>query len=552
MSAGQGPAPSREAPRTRALLARVTALEEALARGKKQIPARTARRVRALLVGVRQRLELGVDHTVVALAGGTGSGKSSVFNALSGLSFAEVGVRRPTTAELTACVWAHRADLLLAWLGVAHDRRIERESALDGDSQADLRGLVLLDLPDHDSIEPAHRAVVDRVLPQVDLLVWVVDPQKYADDALHNTYLRSLAGHEGSMIVLLNQLDTVPADAREALLADVERLLAEDGLVGVGVYGASARTGEGMTQVRAALARAVAARGLAEVRAEAELDDAARLLGQVVAPAEPDVAGPAEAAADALLAASGVDQTAATVERAVRAGDRPPTRVGPVQPDRVEDLRQRWLDAVAGSLPRLWARTVGERVGQAPALVAAADEALAAVAVSARRPRAAVVLRVLAALAGLLALASAGFTAAALGGGLVPLPESVVWDDGTRGLAVVTGAVALAALGLLAASRWARRRAARRRAAELVADARRALAAVVDELLVRPTVAVLEEHRAIREAAALATEPVVRPAVRPVGSVGGPDGDGGRGAAAVVSSTEASSTEDADDEASPD
>ena len=561
MSAGPGPTP-RDAPRTRVLLARVTALEEALARGKKQIPARTARRVRALLVGVRQRLELGVDHTVVALAGGTGSGKSSVFNALSGLSFAEVGVRRPTTAELTACVWAHRADLLLGWLGVAHDRRIERESALDGDSQADLRGLVLLDLPDHDSIEPAHRAVVDRVLPQVDLLVWVVDPQKYADDALHNTYLRTLAGHEGSMIVLLNQLDTVPVDAREALLADVERLLAEDGLVGVGVYGASARTGEGMGQVRAALARAVAARGLAEVRAEAELDDAARLLGQVVSPAEPDVAGPAEAAADALLAASGVDQTAATVERAVRVGDRPPARVGPVQPDRVEDLRQRWLDAVAGGLPRLWARTVAARVADAPALVAAADDALGGVTVDARRPRAALVLRVLAALVGLVALASAGFTAAALGGRLVPLPESFVWDDGTRGLAAVTAGIAVAALATLLLSRWVRHRAARRRAAGLVVDARRALAAVVDELLVRPTVAVLEEHRAIREAAALATEPVVRPAARPaagpavrptvppvVPPVVPPESPAGSGAAGGAA--EASSTEDVDDAASP-
>ena len=535
----------REAPRTRALLARVTALEEALARGKKHIPARTARRVRAILVGVRQRLELGVDHTVVALAGGTGSGKSSVFNALSGFTFAEVGVRRPTTAELTACVWAHRADLLLAWLGVARDRRIERESALDGESQADLRGLVLLDLPDHDSIEPAHRAVVDRVLPQVDLLVWVVDPQKYADDALHNTYLRGLAGHEGAMIVLLNQMDTVPAAARQALLADVERLLAEDGLVGVGVYGASARTGEGMPEVRAALARAVTARGLAEVRAEAELDDAARLLAEVVAPVEPDVAEPAQAAADALLTAAGVAATAANVEHAVRVGDRAPARLGPVQPDRVEALRQAWLDVVGGALPRLWARTLGERVVDAPSLARAADEALAGVVVDGRRPRAAAVWRSLAALVALMALGAAGFTAAALGGSLVPLSDDVTWDERTRSLAAVSGGLVLLAALLLAAARWARRRAARRRAADLVADGRHALAAVVDEHLVRPTVAVLEEHRAVREAAGLATAPVVRPAARPVAR---PDettpvaGDG---------PDVSSSTDDEDEEPSP-
>ncbi len=520
----------RETPRTRALLARVSLLEDALARGKDQIPARTARRVRAILMGVRQRLELGADHTIVALAGGTGSGKSSLFNALSGFTFAEVGVRRPTTAEVTACVWAHRADLLLAWLGVPQDRWIERESALDGDSQADLRGLVLLDLPDHDSIEPAHRAVVDRVLPQVDLLVWVVDPQKYADDALHGTYLQRLAGHEGAMIVLLNQVDTVPVGAREALLADVARLLAEDGLTGVGVYGVSARTGEGMPEVRAALARAVAGRGLAEVRAEAELDDAARLLGEVVAPAEPDVARPAAAAADALLAASGIAEAAANVERAVRSGDRRPARLGPVQPDRVEALRRRWLDEVGGALPRLWARTVGERVADPSALAADADAALAGVVVSTRPPRAAAVLRALAGLLGLLALAAAGFTVAALGGDLAPLPEWPTWDEGTRSLTALTGGVALLAVLLLVASRSARRRAARRRAQAVVADARRALAAVVDRELVSPTVAVLEEHRRVREAAALATGTVGRPdvpaAVRPSGTPAAPSSTG--------------------------
>ena len=51
------------------------------------------------------RLKLSADHTVVALAGATGSGKSSTFNALSGLELAAVGVRRPTTSWATACVW---------------------------------------------------------------------------------------------------------------------------------------------------------------------------------------------------------------------------------------------------------------------------------------------------------------------------------------------------------------------------------------------------------------------------------------------------------------
>jgi hypothetical protein len=144
------------------------------------------------------------------------------------------------------------------------------------------------------------------------------------------------------------------------------------------------------------------------------------------------------------------------------------------------------------------------------------------------------VLRALAAVVALVSLAAAGFTAAALGGRLVPLPETLAWDESTRSLALLTGALALLALAFLLASRWARRRAARRRSAALVADARRALASVVDELLVSPSLAVLEEHRAVREAAALATDPVVRPAVRP-----------------VARHSSSSSTDDEDDEPSP-
>src|SRR5262249_8556782 len=51
------------------------------------------------------RLRLSGDHCVVALAGATGSGKSSLFNALAKLELSQVGVRRPTTGVAHACMW---------------------------------------------------------------------------------------------------------------------------------------------------------------------------------------------------------------------------------------------------------------------------------------------------------------------------------------------------------------------------------------------------------------------------------------------------------------
>ena len=138
------------------------------------------------------RLALSRDHTVVALAGSTGSGKSSLFNALARLKLSPVGVRRPTTGVAHACVWGplEPANQLLDWVGVLPRHRFVRESALDADDEASLRGLVLLDLPDFDSVERGHRLEVDRLLGLVDEVVWVVDPQKYGDRILHKAYLR--------------------------------------------------------------------------------------------------------------------------------------------------------------------------------------------------------------------------------------------------------------------------------------------------------------------------------------------------------------------------
>ena len=76
-------------------------------------------RADAVVAKVAERTALVGGHTVVALAGATGSGKSSLFNALVGDAVAKVGVRRPTTSTPTAAIWGDEpVGDLLDWLGV--------------------------------------------------------------------------------------------------------------------------------------------------------------------------------------------------------------------------------------------------------------------------------------------------------------------------------------------------------------------------------------------------------------------------------------------------
>jgi GTP-binding protein EngB required for normal cell division len=226
----------------------------------------------ALLRRSGERMRMSAYHTVVALAGGTGSGKSSLFNALSGANFSPAGVMRPTTRHLHACVWGMEgAAPLLDWLSVQRRHRYARASALD-DGEASLTGLLLLDLPDHDSVVTGSAAMVDRLVKLADMLIWVLDPLKYADGSVHQRYLVPLAGHAAVTLVVLNQADTLTPEQVTDCESDLRRLLDGEGLTETPVLVTSAATGVGLDDLRRGLASAVAARRAASDRIAADID----------------------------------------------------------------------------------------------------------------------------------------------------------------------------------------------------------------------------------------------------------------------------------------
>ncbi|MFE5032714.1 GTPase [Streptomyces sp. NPDC056683] len=376
------------------LRSRLDALRELVGLSRTRLDSNTLGEAGRVLDEAATRRRLSGQHTVVALAGATGSGKSQLFNALAGVAISETGVRRPTTSAPIACTWSDGSAALIDRLGIPG--RLRRRPVHNPEADAQLRGLVLIDLPDHDSAAVQHRAQVDRILKLVDAVIWVVDPEKYADAVLHERYLRPMAGHAEVMFIVLNQTDRLPGEATDLVLDDLRRLLDDDGIAlgeygdpGATVLALSALTGDGVGELREVLGQFVSERGAAARRVAADVDAAAARLRPVYATGRR--AGLSEEAreefAGRLADAVGATAAGEAAERAWRRnanracgspwfrlwrwyqkrGEPPTGRLQKAQPEVEATARQRVEQAVrtvseraSAGLPAPWAQAVRE------------------------------------------------------------------------------------------------------------------------------------------------------------------------------------------------
>lgn len=484
-----------------------------------------------------ERLRLSADHTVVALGGATGSGKSSTFNALVGLELASVGVKRPTTSWASACTWgSNGASDLLEWLGIPPRHQIVRDSMLDtGREGKEMDGLVLLDMPDHDSTEVAHHLEVERLVRLADLLIWVLDPQKYADAAIHDRFLRPLAAHRGVMMIVLNHIDEVAEERRPGMLADLRRLLDNDGLEGITLIPISAREGIGVEDLRRAIIQRVADKAATKERLSTNVAEVAAAISRVSGEAAPPSLKEKDQVElrDALADAAGVPVVVSAVERAslirarratgwpltawtsrfrkdplaaldldagsrdfVRKARRALPDANQVQTARVDSAVRDLSDRLSADLTRPWATAVRRAsTSRLPEITDRLDRAVTATDLGVgKTPFWTLAVR---GVQWLLLLA-------ALGGGLwlgasVALDVSAPKAAGVPVPTLLLGAGVVLGIALAVVCRALVDRAAKARAAKADARLRKAVNQVADELVIAPLSAELDAYRLTTE-----------------------------------------------------
>ncbi len=154
---------------------------------------------------------------IAAFMGGTGVGKSSLLNRLARQEIARVGIERPTSHEITLY---HHHSLRLGQLPEALP--LEKVKIAEHSEESN-RDIVWIDMPDFDSTELANKDLVMQCLPHIDVLIYVVSPERYRDHKAWQLLLAEKQKH--GWLFVLNQWDM----GQPAQYEDFKKQLAKAG-----------------------------------------------------------------------------------------------------------------------------------------------------------------------------------------------------------------------------------------------------------------------------------------------------------------------------------
>ena len=205
--------------RTQALASNLEAIAaalEALRPRASSAVRRAIERVRADAGAVRFHLRRGegARPTILAVLGGTGTGKSTLVNRLLDSNLTATSFRRTFTAGAIAL--ARRAsDLPAGWLGIEHEvvaptdlparGRVDALAVIETDHEL-TRHVIFIDTPDLDGDQPQHHAQADRVFRWADAALFLVTPEKYQMTELL-PYYRLAARYELPSLRAMNKAE---------------------------------------------------------------------------------------------------------------------------------------------------------------------------------------------------------------------------------------------------------------------------------------------------------------------------------------------------------
>lgn len=136
---------------------------------------------------------------IVAFMGGSGVGKSTLLNRLAGKAIARTGMERPTSREVT--LFHHHS---VAIQQLPEQLPITQIKIAQHDEEAK-KNLIWIDMPDFDSTEQSNKQLVLQWLPHIDVLIYVVSPERYRDEKAWQLLLAEGARH--AWLFVLNQWD---------------------------------------------------------------------------------------------------------------------------------------------------------------------------------------------------------------------------------------------------------------------------------------------------------------------------------------------------------
>lgn len=144
--------------------------------------------------------------------------------------------------------------------------------------------IALIDLPDIDSVAAWHRRIVEDLLPRVDGILWVFDPEKYSDPVVHRAFLDPLSAYAEQFIFVMNKIDLLSEEGVDLVSSDLLRMLADDGHVEPLFFpvaaSPSAGTPRGIQQLADYLDTQLDAKRIATGKLLTDVDSMARVLGE--------------------------------------------------------------------------------------------------------------------------------------------------------------------------------------------------------------------------------------------------------------------------------